>query len=70
MAPKEKTIEEVKLEILEDVTKIAGKIDNIDSRSEKASITGEALNAIIADVNLSKIEKAGILAYLTKKRLG
>lgn len=66
----EKTVEEVKNEITELVSNVIGKINNIDSRTEKADIVADVLNSVIAGVDLSKIEKAGILAYLTKKRIG
>ena len=67
---KEKTIEEIKNEINEEVNKFIGKINNIDSKKEKADITLEVLNSIIAGVDLSKIEKAGTLVYLQHKRIG
>jgi len=70
MPEKTKTLEEVKNEVREVINNVVGKINDIDSRSEKAELTTETLNQVIAGVELSKLEKAGILAYLTKKRLG
>ena len=65
----EKTIEEVKEEITEQVKKVVGNINNIDSKKEKADVTLDVLNEVVAGVDLSKIEKAGTLAYLMDKRI-
>lgn len=65
----ERTVEEVKKEIVETVNKIVGNINNIDSKKEKADVTLAVLNDVIAGVELSKIEKAGTLVYLMNKRL-
>ena len=66
----EKTIDDIKKEIVEQVNRVIGGINNLDSKSEKAEVTQFVLNSIIAGVDLSKIEKAGTLAYLMNKRLG
>lgn len=66
---KEKTMEDIKNDILEETNKTVGKINNIDSKKEKADITLEVLNNIIAGVDLSKIEKAGTLVYLQHRRI-
>lgn len=65
----EKTVEEVQSEVEEIISSIIGKINDIDSRVKKADLTMEVLNQLIAGVDLSKLEKAGTLAYLLKKRL-
>lgn len=66
---KEKTVEEIKNEIVETANKVVGNINNLDSKKEKADVTLAVLNDIIAGVELSKIEKAGTLVYLISKRL-
>jgi len=66
---KEKTLEEFKKEITEIVNTVVGNINNIDSKKEKADVTLDVLNQIIAGVDLSKIEKAGTLLYLQAKRI-
>ena len=66
----EQTLENKKIEIDELISKVYGKINNFDSNNDKCDITQKVLNDIIAGTNLSKLEKAGILAYLTKRRLG
>ena len=65
----EKTIEDIKSEITEITKKLVGCINNIDSKKEKADITQEVLNQVIAGADLSKIEKAGIILYLQAKRV-
>ena len=65
----EKTIDDIKKEIVEQVIKLVGNINNIDSKKEKADITLTVLNEVVAGVDLSKIEKAGTLAYLMDKRI-
>lgn len=66
---KERTVEEIKNEIVETVNKVVGNINNLDSKKEKADVTLAVLNDITAGVELSKIEKAGTLVYLISKRL-
>ncbi len=66
----EKTTEDIKKDITEQVSKVVGGINNLDSKTEKAETTQLVLNSLIAGVDLSKIEKAGVLAYLMNKRLG
>jgi len=63
-------IAEAKNDILEAVKNVVGNINNIDSRNEKSEIVSLVLNSIIAGVELSKLEKAGILSYLVAKRVG
>ena len=65
----EKTIDDIKKEIVEQVIKLVGNINNIDSKKEKADVTLDVLNEVVAGVDLSKIEKAGTLAYLMDKRI-
>lgn len=65
----EKTINEIKAEVVEQVKKLVGNINNIDSKKEKADTTLEVLNDIVAGVDLTKIEKAGTLSYLMDKRI-
>jgi len=62
-------IEDLKKDIEEMVTKIVGKINNIDSKKDRAETTQNTLNNIVAMAELSKIEKAGTLAYLLNGRL-
>lgn len=69
MAEEEKTIEDIKSEITEITKKLIGSINNIDSKKEKADITQEVLNQVIAGADLSKIEKAGIILYLQARRV-
>lgn len=66
---KEKTIEEIGNEVTELVKNLVGNINNIDSKKEKADLTLTVLNDVIAGVDLTKIEKAGTLAYLMDKRI-
>ena len=67
--PDEKTIQETKDEISEQVKKVVGNINNLDSKKDKADVTFEVLNEVVAGVELSKLEKAGTLAYLMDKRI-
>ena len=63
------TVEDILKEIGELKEKVVGKINNLDSNKQKADAVLEALNSIIAGVDLSKVEKAGILAYLMDRRI-
>lgn len=45
---KEKTVEEIKKEIVETVNKAVGNINNLDSKKEKADVTLAVLNDVIA----------------------
>ena len=69
MEEKEKTMQDLKNEITELVKKVVGNVNNIDSKKDKADVTLDILNEIVAGVDLSKIEKAGTLAYLMEKRV-
>ena len=67
--PEEKTTEDIHNEITEQVKKVIGNINNFDSKKEKADVTLEVLNSIIAGVELSRVEKAGTLTFLLNKRV-
>lgn len=62
-------VEDTLKEINELATQISGKINNIDSRKVRADVVSEVLNGILATAELSKIEKAGLMAYLMDKRI-
>ena len=64
------SVEDVKVDIAELIKNVVGKINNIDSRLDKADVVQTVLNNVIAGVELSKLEKAGILSYLVAKRVG
>ena len=68
MEDKPKTVDEIKIEIDQLTASIIGKINKCDSKRDVADITQTVLNTVIAKVDLSKLEKAGILVYLTNKR--
>ena len=59
---------------LEEITalqnKMLGLINSLDSRAEKVNILHQVMDNTIAGVEISKIEKAGILAFVSKKRSG
>ena len=65
---KEKTMD-VKAEITEQVASIVGKLNAFDSKQERADTVEIVLNSILAGVELSKLEKAGIMSYLMDKRI-
>ena len=69
METKPKTVQEVKSEITQLVDSVVGKINSLDSKKEVSDTTFEILNKIIANVDLSKLEKAGTIAYLQSKRV-
>lgn len=48
---------------------IIGKINSFDSNKDKETSISGVLNSIIAGVELSKNQKAGILTYLVHKRV-
>ena len=62
-------IEDSLKEINELTTTIVGKINNLDSRKVRADVVSEVVNGILANAELSKIEKAGLMAYLMDKRI-
>lgn len=64
----EQTIEDVKKDISELVTKVIGKLNSFDSKKEREDIVSDVLNSVIAGVELSKTEKAGVLVYLLNRR--
>lgn len=64
----EKTTQEIKEEINELVSKVVGKVNSIDSQKEMNETTLSILNSIVAGVDLSKIEKAGLMTYLLQNR--
>ena len=57
-------------EINELCKSIYGMINSFDSIKEKEEHTSSVLNSIIAGVELSKNQKAGIMTYLIHKRIG
>jgi len=64
-----KTVDEITSEVSELIKKVVGNLNNLDSKKVRADITLEVLNDVIAGVELSKIEKAGTLIYLERKRI-
>lgn len=60
--------EEIKTEITELVNQVIGKLNGFDSKTERADTVSAVLNQVIAGIELSKTEKAGVLAYLLIKR--
>ena len=56
-------------EIGEQIKKVVGNVNNLDSKKDKANATMIVLNEVIAGVELSKLEKAGTLAYLMDRRI-
>ncbi len=65
----EKTVDEVKAEVLALVDSLVGKINQFDSKHDMTETTMTVLNDVVAKVNLSKVEKAGCIAYLTVRRI-
>ncbi len=65
----EKTVQKIIEEITEQTKKVVGNINNLDSKKDKADVVMVVLNEVIAGVELSKLEKAGTLAYLMDKRI-
>lgn len=65
----EKTVEEIKKEINAQIDSVVGKINKFDSRTDQTEVIQAVLNDIIAKVNLSKLEKAGVIAYLNARRV-
>jgi hypothetical protein len=61
---------DVKQEVAELINTAISKINNLDSRIEKADIIGQALNNLVAGVELSKLEKKGMMTDLLFKRMG
>ena len=48
--------------------KLCGLINTLDSRAEKVSILHQLIDNLVAGTEISKIEKSGILAFITVKR--
>jgi len=65
----EKTEQELTTEISELLKKVVGKINSFDSKTKRANVTESAMNTVIAGSDLSRREKAGILAYLLNARI-
>jgi len=63
------TLQDVRAEIVELGNQITGKLNSFDSKTERADTLSLILNQLVANVELSKIEKAGVLAYLMDKRI-
>lgn len=59
----------VEKEIEELVKQVIGKINNVDSRTEKASLSQKAMNDVVAGVDLSKLEKTGMMTTLLLNRV-
>lgn len=68
--PEEQTVEDIKNQVIEQVSKVVANINNIDSKKEKCDTIIEVLNQLIAGVELSKIEKAGVMVTIQHKRIG
>ena len=66
----EQTVEDIKTQVTEQVSKVVANINNIDSKKEKCETVIEVLNQVIAGVELSKIEKAGVMVTIQHKRVG
>lgn len=49
-------------------TKLVGLLNSLDSKSEKAQTLQALVDGLIAGADISKIEKAGILAFVAHKR--
>jgi hypothetical protein len=61
--------EMIEKEIREFSEGIIGKINSFDSIKDKEDSVSSVLNSIIAGVELSKNQKAGVLTYLLHKRV-
>lgn len=68
--PEEQTVQDIKTQVSEQVSKVIANINNIDSKKEKCDTVIETLNQVIAGVELSKIEKAGVMVTIQHKRVG
>lgn len=61
--------EQLEKEIKELSDAIIGKINSFDSIKDKENSVSAVLNTVIAGVELSKNQKAGVLTYLLHKRV-
>lgn len=69
MTEKVKTTAEITQEVNQLATSIIGKINSLDSKNDRATAVQETINMLIAGVELSRIEKVGILYTVTNSRV-
>ena len=61
---KVKTLTDTQTEVNQLASSVIGKINSLDSKNDRASVVQELINTLIAGVELSRIEKIGILYRL------
>jgi len=64
-----KKVSDIIAEIEEYITKVVGKINSLDSKTDRANVCSQVMNRVVAGAELSRIEKVGILAMLLNQRI-
>ncbi len=63
------TVEDVKDEINQLVNSLVGKINSFDNKRDVQDTTQRVLTDVLAKADLSKLEKAGIMAFVLNRRV-
>ena len=64
-----KTATDISAEVDQLVNSIVGKVNALDSKNDRANIVQSVINTVVAGVELSRIEKVGILYIVTNSRV-